>query len=114
MCGFCNVWVYVGVGVCMCGFCNVWLCVCVRVSTCVFCNVCVYVKTQLHLIIIHFGIICPVTLPRCSYTDHYQMTGDITTLNVEFRTTPPNVRRRHYTVFSVTEAQMIYLTDKNN
>ena len=27
VCGFCNVWVCVCVGVCMCGFCNVWVCV---------------------------------------------------------------------------------------
>ena len=47
------------------------------------------------IIIIHFANLIPVTLPRCSYTDHYQMTGDITTLNVEFRTKPPGARRRH-------------------
>jgi hypothetical protein len=34
VCGFCNVWVYVCVGVCMCGFCNV--CVCVGVFMCVY------------------------------------------------------------------------------
>ena len=27
MCGFCNVWVCVCVGVCMCGFCDVLVCV---------------------------------------------------------------------------------------
>jgi len=39
MCGFCNVWVCVCVGLvicgCMCGFCNVWMCG--------FCNVWIYV-----------------------------------------------------------------------
>ena len=49
MCGFCNIWVCVGVGfvmcwcvfvgfvivvVCMCGFCNVWVCVCVGFVMC--------------------------------------------------------------------------------
>ena len=34
MCGLCNIWVYVCLGlacvyVCMSGFCNVWVCVCV-------------------------------------------------------------------------------------
>ena len=41
---FCNVWVYVCVGVyvwvCMCGFCNVWVCVCVDIVVCG----CVYVR----------------------------------------------------------------------
>jgi len=42
MCGFCNVWVCVCVGVC--GFCNVWVCVCVGFVMCgsvmfEFCNV---------------------------------------------------------------------------
>ena len=61
MCGFCDVWVCVCVGVCMCGFCdvcvcmcgfcNVWVCVCEGFVMCVcvgfvmlgcgFCNVCV-------------------------------------------------------------------------
>ena len=34
MCGFCDVWVCVCVGVCMCGFCNVWVCVCVGFVMC--------------------------------------------------------------------------------
>jgi len=40
MCGFCNVWVCVCVGivmcvcVCMCGFCNVWVRVCVGIVMC--------------------------------------------------------------------------------
>jgi len=56
MCGFCNVWVCVCVGILMCecvrmgfvmcGFCNVWVCVCVgfvmcgcfgNTCTCIYC-----------------------------------------------------------------------------
>ena len=39
MCGFCNMWVCVCVGVCTCGICNVWVCVCVGFVMCE----CVYV-----------------------------------------------------------------------
>ena len=42
MCGFCNVWVCLCVGVlvicvsvCICGFCDVWVCVCVGFVMCV-------------------------------------------------------------------------------
>jgi len=40
MCGYCNVWMCVCVGMCMYGFFNLWLCVCG------FCDVwvCVYVR----------------------------------------------------------------------
>jgi len=31
VCGICNVWVCVCVGVCICGICNGWVCVCVGV-----------------------------------------------------------------------------------
>jgi len=46
MCEFCNVCVFVYVGlycevVCMRGFCNMWVCVCVCVTE--FCNLCVCV-----------------------------------------------------------------------
>ena len=40
MCGICNVWVCVrvglcvSVGVCMCGFCKVWVCVCLVYVKC--------------------------------------------------------------------------------
>ena len=43
MCGFCNVWVCVCVGVCMCWFCKVcvylWVLKCVGVHMRGFCNV---------------------------------------------------------------------------
>ena len=57
MCGFCNVWVCVCVGlvmcgcvyvwVCMCGFCDVWVCVCVGVCMCGFSDVWVYERVCL-------------------------------------------------------------------
>ena len=34
MCGFCNVWVFVSVGVCICEFCDVWVCVGVGFEMC--------------------------------------------------------------------------------
>ena len=55
-----------------------------------------------------------VTLPRWSFTGRHQMAGDITTLNVELHRMSPNGSRRHYTEFSLTEAQMIYVTDDDS
>jgi hypothetical protein len=41
MCGFCNVWMCVCVGVCMCRFRNVWVYVCAGVGMCgCFGNMC--------------------------------------------------------------------------
>ena len=48
MCGFCNVWVCVCVGVCvyvgfvMCGCCNIWMCLCVDFVMCGFVYVWVF------------------------------------------------------------------------
>jgi hypothetical protein len=43
--------------------------------------------------------------------DHYQMTDDITMLNVDIRRTPPDAIRLLYTVFGLMEEQLIFLTD---
>ena len=42
MCGFCNVWVCLCVGVFMCGFCNVCMCGCVYVGFVMCGSGCVY------------------------------------------------------------------------
>ena len=58
----------------------------------------------------------PVTLPRWSYTDRHQMAGDVTWQVTSQRRTLSSTEGHQIagddtTKFSLTEAQMIYVTD---